>query len=160
MTRPPSLNPNDYVALGDKGNILSILDRHEEAIIYFNRALDLNPNYQSTIYGKALSLANIGRNEEALTYFDKLLALAVLINKGIMLADMGKFLEAEITLEKVLVIDPNNTKALNEKGAAVGNLGRTEDAISYFDKVLLIDSNNTFAMRGQRDRTSCIRKIR
>ena len=62
-------------ALNMKGNALLGLDKSEEAIVWFDKALEVNPNYFFALNNKGLALSNLGRYDEAITSYDKALEI-------------------------------------------------------------------------------------
>jgi len=58
------------------------------------------------------------------------------MNKGIILADLGKSEEAIALYDKAISLDPNFLPVYNNKGCALVNLRRYEEAIICFDHVI------------------------
>lgn len=54
-----------------RGQILTSLGQHEDALDMFNYALSVDPNYGQSWYGKAVALENAGRVPEAISAFEK-----------------------------------------------------------------------------------------
>lgn len=67
------VDPNNVIALTNKGVDLAQLGKHEEAISYYDKALAIEPNAANALSGKANALSNLGKYKEAITYYDKLL---------------------------------------------------------------------------------------
>ena len=88
------------------------LGKYEQAIEYYDNALEIDPKY-------ALALSN----------------------KGATLDKLGKYKEAIECYDKALEIDPKYALALSNKGWALHNLGKYEQAIEYYDNALEIDRN-------------------
>lgn len=66
----------EVTALNTKGLRLHWeLERYEEAIHYFDKALKINPRDGEALHNKAISLGSLGRYEEAIRYFDKALEI-------------------------------------------------------------------------------------
>ena len=86
--------------LYDKGMVFYRLGQYEEAITYFDMAIEIDPNYIDALGDKAAALDFLGRYEEAITYNDM-----------------------------VLAIDPNDVVSLYNKGTALANLGQHEEAL-------------------------------
>jgi len=55
------LNPEYDKGLNNKGIVLYILKRYEEALNSFNIALELNPEYDKALYYKGLVSQSLGR---------------------------------------------------------------------------------------------------
>lgn len=57
--------PYDAMAHYDKGTALSLLERDEEALEAFRRALDLDPTMDKAMAGEGIVLLRMGRRQEA-----------------------------------------------------------------------------------------------
>lgn len=55
----------------NKAVSLSMLNKEEEALLNFNKALEIDRNDYLSLYNKAYTLQNLERHEEAITFFDK-----------------------------------------------------------------------------------------
>jgi tetratricopeptide (TPR) repeat protein len=55
-----AMDPNDIVALDDKGAALDRLGYHAEAIEYYNKALSINPNDKIALCDKEIALSKLG----------------------------------------------------------------------------------------------------
>ena len=69
-----------------------------------------------------------------------------LLNTASELCEDGKFIEALKCYDKVLHIEPNNTKANIDKGVTLQNLERLSQAIQMYEKVLNSDPENVDAL--------------
>ena len=87
---------DDVDALSDRGATLDNSGQYEEAIVYYDRALDIDPNHVNALYNKGVALGNLGRYQEAIEYYDRALA-----------------------------IEPNFVYALNNKANAIVSLGES-----------------------------------
>ncbi len=72
-----------------------MLHRSQEAVNYFDKALELNPNHVDAWNNKGVALANLGKHEEAIVYYDKALVIkpgdfGILVNKHNALSALGK----------------------------------------------------------------------
>ena len=99
-----SANTSSISELTDKGNSLFYLGKYEEAITWYDKALEVYPNYTNALYDKGTALAYLGRHQEAITWYDK--------------------------YDKALALDPNDLYTLYNKGAALNDLGRHQEAIT------------------------------
>jgi tetratricopeptide (TPR) repeat protein len=59
----------------NKGIIFSTRGKNEEAVEYFEKALEINPRFAVAWNNKGASLAQLGKNEAAITCFDKALEI-------------------------------------------------------------------------------------
>ena len=55
-----------------KGVNLGELERHEEAIECYDKAIELNPKYEKAWYNKGVNLERLERHAEAITCYDNL----------------------------------------------------------------------------------------
>jgi len=70
-SRITELDPNYSGAWNNKGNALSGLGRHKEAISCYDKALEIDPNYSDAWYNRALSNVKKGDTESALADLKK-----------------------------------------------------------------------------------------
>jgi len=147
----PKLGKLDAWGLSDKGLSLANLDHYEEALSYFDQALELAPRDVMFLSNKGNCLNILGRYKEALSYFDQALELdpryvKALNNKGICLNLLGRYEEAIRYYDMALEIDPRYVGALKNKGICLNSLGRYEEAIRYYDMALEIDPHDVGAL--------------
>jgi len=137
----------DSNELFNAGYSLSNLNRYEESLSAYNRALAIDPTNFAVWVNKGASLCNLKRNEEAILACDRALAInpnyaKPWTNKGIALYDLKRNEEAIQAHDRALAIDPNYAAAWNNKGLALYNLKRYEEAIQAYDRALAIDNND------------------
>lgn len=111
-----TIDPNDPIALGNKGGILTQLNRHEEALTFYKKALQIDPTNTNTLNNLAASLFQLGRIDESLQTLDKILEIEpnnvnVLILKGKVLSESKKYHDAFSIFKKALDLDPRNEEA-------------------------------------------------
>jgi tetratricopeptide (TPR) repeat protein len=135
------LQPEFYIAWGNRGNALFNLERYEEAIASFDKALEIKPDSHNAWNNRGNALFNLERYEEAIASFDKALEIKpdshdAWNNRGSALGNLGRYEEAIASFDKALEIKPDSHDAWNNRGSALGDLGRYEEAIASFDKAL------------------------
>ena len=94
------------------GNFYSKRKDYLHSIEYYDQSIKIDSNFSSAWNNKGLSLANLGRYEEAITSYDK-----------------------------VIEINPNNANAWYNRGTALDNLGRYEEAQNCFEKAKQLELN-------------------
>ncbi|MEO0350697.1 MAG: tetratricopeptide repeat protein [Cyanobacteria bacterium P01_A01_bin.15] len=87
------------------------------AIAAYDQALTIKPDLHEALYNKGISLANLGRYEEAIATYDQALNLK-----------------------------PDYHEALNYKGVSLANLGRHNDAIAAYDQAFTIKPDKCQAL--------------
>ncbi|MER7864407.1 tetratricopeptide repeat protein [Amycolatopsis japonica] len=137
-------------------SILRRLNRLDEAESILLKSLDRNPSSVSlrTEIGKVYDDRN--EYEEALHWFDQALAIdgsniETLVSKSATLRSLGRFREAEATLEPALLIKPNSWALLIESGWVLRDQGYYSRASKVFNKV----SSNTFSPTTRADALRC-----
>jgi hypothetical protein len=113
----------EFAQLVEEGINLLNHERYDEAIEYFDRALEIDPTDSTTLSNKE----------------------TVLVNKASDLADLGRYDEAMEVIDEALSILPNDDVALTNKGVYLSQLERYDEAIEYFDRALAINPGNTEA---------------
>jgi len=128
----------------NKGASFFALGRSEEAMSYFNKALEINPKHADAWLGKGIVLIVHGRYKEAIECLDNAIKIRpgnviAWYNKGLALDNLGKHIEAIEYYDKILEFNPRHTDALSGKGVALSSLRRYEEAIECFNKALEIN---------------------
>ena len=138
------INPNFFLALGNKGLALFNLKRYEEAMECFDKIIDIEPRDFQGYENKGRALLNLKKNEEAIRCFDKAIELkptswVLWDNKGRALFNLQKFEEAIECFNKALEDNPRNVETWNIKGMALGNLDKYKEAVESFDRAVEIN---------------------
>ena len=128
----------------DKGISLAALDRYEEAIACYDKALAIDPRNAKVWSNKGVSLADLGRHMEAMDCYNKALTLDIRLaglwaNKGNSLVALGHYEEAIASYDKALAIDPRDNRSWNSMGCVLNTLVRSDEAVGCFDSALEID---------------------
>ncbi len=95
-------------------NNVSILNKSDEALKAYDKAIEINP-----------------QNTDAWN------------NKGDALSKQNKYDEALKAFDKAIEIDSQNTDAWNNKGDALSKQNKYDEAKKAFDKAIEIDSQNS-----------------
>ncbi|MEL4898049.1 tetratricopeptide repeat protein [Crocosphaera sp. Alani8] len=117
------------------------LERYDEAILSYDKALEFKPDYDAAWYNRGIALKNLGRLDEAILSYDKALEFkpdddAAWYNRGIALKNLGRLDEAILSYDKAIEIKPDDDAAWYNRGIALKNLGRLDEAILSYDKAL------------------------
>ncbi len=126
--------------------ILLNLQKYEEAILLYEKAIKIDPNQYSAWYNKGLALSSLRQYEQAIYSFNK--AIEIDFNqywswylRGNALLNLNSNEAAIISYNKAIEIDKNQYRLWYEKGVALSNLNRYEQAMISFDKAIAIDKN-------------------
>jgi tetratricopeptide (TPR) repeat protein len=137
------IEPNDSIALGNKGAALTQLNRHKDALLIYDKALQLDPTNTNILNNKAATLFNIGKIDESLQTLDEILEIEpgnanVLKLKGKVLADAKRYGEAFSVFKKVIEIDPTDDDAKKQSYLAINQIRLIPITNSkYFGHVVL-----------------------
>lgn len=150
------LNGNSDEALSNYGYALKSLNRPQEALVYFTRALAVNPHNPLSYHNRGTILAEFSRNySEAIEQFDK----AAFYNpnfadayssKGNCLEKLKRYEDALVAYDKALSVKPDLEHAWLGRGNALRNLKRYDEAFATYDKALSLkpDFANAWIGRG------------
>ncbi|TYQ27619.1 tetratricopeptide repeat protein [Pseudanabaena sp. UWO311] len=146
---------NNIHTWNSRGDILRQLDRYEEAIFSYDKALAIKPDFYEAWDNLGIALFELGRYEEAIASYDKALAIKPNFyyawnNRGDALSELGKYKEAIASYDRALTIKSDDRYAWDNRGDALSELGRYEEAIASYDKALAIkpDDHDTLNNRG------------
>jgi tetratricopeptide (TPR) repeat protein len=108
--------------------VASQLDRLDEAIAHYGRAIAINPAYAHALNNRGVALCAAGRFEEALADYARVLALEPAYaeahhNRGIALAASGRFEDALASYDRALALRPAFPEALAEREQCRARLG-------------------------------------
>jgi tetratricopeptide (TPR) repeat protein/predicted amidohydrolase len=127
--------------LHDKGITLRDLGKYDEALKFFERAVELKPDYEEAWYDKGWILGKLGKYEEALKCYDKVIELRpdcedAWYNKGVTLGKLGKYEEALKCYDKAVELRPDDEEVWLNKGWILGELGKYEEELKCYDKAV------------------------
>ena len=119
---------------------LVTLGRYEEAMTFFDLAVEHDPTLGRAWYFRGLALNGLGRFDEALTCLDRVVRLDprdpnAWVEKGRALTRAGRREEALGCFDNAIAINPWHAPALYEKGACLLFLGHFEAAAACIDEV-------------------------
>ena len=137
-------NTDCWMAYNNLGVLLQKTRPADEAIAYYQKALQINPNYAEAYNNLGNALSQIGRTDEGITYLQKALEInpnyaEAHSNLGILLEKSGRIHEAIDHYRKALEIKPGIAEAYNNLGNSLSQIGQTDEAIIYYKKALAIN---------------------
>jgi predicted O-linked N-acetylglucosamine transferase (SPINDLY family) len=128
-------------AHSNHGLALAALNRHDEALASYERALKIAPRNADALSNRADALCDLGRPVEALASYDQALAInprhvAALVNRGVLLRELGRAVEALASYDAALAVDPSDVEAWNNRGVALQDLDRLAEALTSYERAL------------------------
>jgi tetratricopeptide (TPR) repeat protein len=134
-------NPEDSVALSNKGHAFFHLGGFSEALACIDKALEIDQKDAVTWGIRALTLFELGKLDDAIKSHDKALELdpkewVFWDNKGGTLLSSGRNEEAIKCYDKALELNPRNKSVLINKCSALREIGKSDEALECIDKAL------------------------
>jgi tetratricopeptide (TPR) repeat protein len=136
-------NPASWMAHNNLGK----LDRPEEAIAHYSRALELNPRFAEAHNNLAAALMPAGRADEALRHWETAIEIEsrypdARYNLGSALLQLGRTPEAIAQLQVATQLNRKNADAFYNLAAALQQTGRREEAIAHYEHALRLKADD------------------
>ena len=137
-----------------KGNERYYIQDYEEAIKWYDKAIEQDINNSEAWFDKGCALGQQKKYNEAIECYDKALAIKpdyvdALNNKGWTLSKIKKYNEAIECYDKALRINPDKELGLNNKGTKLHLLKKYNEAIECYDKALAIKPDYVDALNNK-----------
>jgi predicted O-linked N-acetylglucosamine transferase (SPINDLY family) len=138
------INPNNSPLQNNLGSALLGLNRPQEALIAYDRAIAMDPVNWEAFYNRGNALAALKRFEDALASYDKSIALfphnaEVHDNRGTTLANLQRFDEALASFTRAIQLNPNHARAYANRAPTHAHFKQYEKALNDYDKALALD---------------------
>jgi len=137
-------NPGAWIAYNNLGNLYRVMDKSDEALALYNKAIELKPDYVDAYNNLANIYGERGKSDEALALYKKVIAenpnyAIAYYNLGVFYNKMGKPEEAVALYKKAIAIDPYYADAYYNLGVFYDRTGKKEDAILLYKKAIESD---------------------
>jgi predicted O-linked N-acetylglucosamine transferase (SPINDLY family) len=151
FSKAVALDPASGEALGDLADALTVLGRLDEAIPYWQRALEQAPDHALWHCGLADTWHAQGRLAQAIMEYQSALAHdANLVRAwwglGCACLTAKEYAAAAETFRRVVALEPNNGPAHHNLGSALFDLGQTDPALDAYEKALSILGPNEMTL--------------
>ena len=139
------------------------LKKYEEAITYYNQAIQLKPDYAQAFNNLGITQKELGRYEEAVGSYNKAIKIKSDFfeahnNLGVALNELGKQSEAIESYKKAILIKPLSANGYYNLGNEHRQLSNHNGAIGSYKRALTINpyyaelyNNLGLAVRGSED---------
>lgn len=133
--------------LSEKAEVLTHLDRREEALEITREVLEINPDDIEEKYTYASTLSDVGKFSESNEIIDKILLQDpedsdIWVLKSYNLTKLGNFEDAVKSCETAIEINPNDDVAMTNKATALIEMGNLEEAQIMITSSIDVDSAN------------------
>ena len=138
----------------DRGSELYQRGKYEQAIAYYDEAIDIDPDDAQTYFLRGLAKEENEQHEDAIVDFDK----AININpnnaesyhwRGITKFQLSQHKDAIVDFDKAININPNNAESYHWRGVSKYVFGQYqdgyEDAIADFDTAIRLNPNSAIS---------------
>lgn len=141
-------DPENTLALGNRGIAKNELNQFEEAIRDFDQLISLKPEDAEGLFHRGKAKQSLGKYVEAIRDYDKSIEIhpnvaETFINRGFSKGKLGSHTEAISDFDQAIAINPESSVAFNNRGFAKDVLGDHEGAIKDSDEAIRL--NPTFA---------------
>ena len=143
-------NPLSTIGYGKLAGALFEEGRTDEAIAYYQRALEISPNVAEARVNLANALLQTGQVDAAIEQFQKALAIKpgyslAHYNFGIALVAKGRTAEAMAQFQETIEIDPNLAAGHTSLANVLLLMGRIDEAIAQFQEAVRLNPGDVNA---------------
>lgn len=136
-----SIHTNNATALYKQGNTLFDLQRYQDALAVYDKAVNIRPNYAQGWYGRGNTLSALKQYKAALVAYDKAIQiqpdyLEAWTSRGFVLENLQRYKEAIASFDKALQLENNSPVIWNAKGELFSRLKQYENAIKAYDQAI------------------------
>ena len=142
--RAVSINPNNFEAYNNRGNVQHELKHFNDAIDDYSQALRINRDYSDALFNRANTFKELKRFKDALEDFNEAITLnqnegRYYNNRGVILNELGRFDEAMADHDKAISLRPDYAEAFNNRALVLKELGRFDEAMADLNKAIALD---------------------
>jgi len=121
----------------NRGVVLQQLQRYDEALASYDRAIAIKPGYVNAHFNRGTVLKKLLRRDEALASYDRALALnpahvEAHNNRGVLLQELKRYDEALASYDQAIALQPTHAEAHNNLGIVLASKGDMAGAEKMF----------------------------
>jgi len=141
-----SKSPKDNKAYGTKGILLSQLDKCDEALEYFDKAIELKNDDEIAYMNKAMCLKKLEKHEESIAVLNKAISVKSDIpdfynEKADNLIKLKKYDDAIASIDMAIKINPGDAKYFNTKADIYLEMKKYQEAIDCYKKAREVEGS-------------------
>ncbi|MBD2198755.1 MULTISPECIES: serine/threonine-protein kinase [Calothrix] len=135
------LHTKNATELYKQGNTLFDLQRYQDALAIYDKAVNIRPDYAEGWYGRGNTLSALKQYQESLAAYDKAIQLEpdyleAWTSRGFVLQKLQRYQEAIASFDKALQLENNSPAIWNAKGDAYSNLKQYENGIKAYEQAI------------------------
>ena len=140
-TRTLDCTTNNYIACNNFAEALLQKGNADEAMVWFQKAVEIKPDYGQAHYNLGIMLRGQGKTDEALAHFQQAAQINpgdsdVHYQLGNVFRDKGKRDQAIAEYQKALEINPDDAEAHFNLGVLFSHEGRVDEAMARYQSAL------------------------
>ena len=130
----------DYAEIhNNRGVILQAMQRYDEALASYDKAIAAKPAYANAHFNRGTVLKKLRRRDEALASYDQAIALnpnhvEAFNNRGVVLQELKRYDEALASYDRATALNPDHAEAHNNRGIVLASKGQMAEAEKMFLK--------------------------
>jgi tetratricopeptide (TPR) repeat protein/tRNA A-37 threonylcarbamoyl transferase component Bud32 len=141
------LNNKNAIELYNQGNTLIQLQRYQEALATYEKAIDIKPDYPQALYGQGKALFQLKKYQESLIAYDQAIQiqpnyLEAWTNRGFVLVRLKRYSEAIATVDKALQLKNDDPQIWQLKGDIFIKISQYNDAIKAYEQAINFQADN------------------
>ncbi|MTJ21125.1 MULTISPECIES: serine/threonine-protein kinase [Dolichospermum] len=141
------LNNKNAIELYNQGNTLIQLQRYQEALATYEKAVDIKPDYPQALYGQGKALFQLKKYQESLIAYDQAIQiqpnyLEAWTNRGFVLVRLKRYSEAIATVDKALQLKNDDPQIWQLKGDIFIKISQYNDAIKAYEQAINFQADN------------------
>ena len=149
------LDPAFVEPISNEGYAYLSMERYDQAIGAFQRALAIDDKHLNTLNGLATAYGLGGQAERAVATFDRLTTLSpgepqYHFNKGSLLQKFGKADEAEAAYRQALRLDGKHQASLFNLASLYENRGENQKAVDFYQQAKAADIGSPVGLEALR----------
>jgi tetratricopeptide (TPR) repeat protein len=138
----------------DLGNALYKLDKLDDAVASYDKAIEFKPNKDEAWYNRGVALYKLGRLDDAIASYDKAIEFKpdkdeAWNGRGNALYKLDKLDDAVASYDEAIEFKPNQDEAWYNRGVALDTLGRLDEAVASYDKAIEFKPDKDEAWNGR-----------
>lgn len=143
-------DPRQPEVLSNRAYALGLLNRLEEAMADYAKAIKLKPDHAAAFCNMGITLKNANRFAAALNSLDRAIALRpdyiqALVNKCNVLNELRRYEEALSVADRVLELNPQLPEAHVARGTVLLSLRRYDEAEACLDRAIALNPGHADA---------------
>ena len=146
ISKAITINPNVSAAHFNLGNVLKKLNKINDAITSYDKAIHIKPDHE-LYFLKGIALYELKKFDGALASYNESIKLkpdsfSTYCNRGLVLVELNKIEDGIADYDKAIQINSNFINARYNRGLALKLLGKNKESIEEFETIIKIESNH------------------